>query len=126
MTYIFALKPNSLTSGSMYNFQFTMEITGCEPSYSSVNINVNEPPSSGFLIVNPYEAIALNTSVTLTTQNWQDEDEIVSYQFGYYIDADMTSELTVIESTQKSHISTVFAAGKGVNKTILCIVICSQ
>ena len=83
---------------------------------------MNEPPSSGFLVAYPENAVALNTSVLLTTQNWQDNDEIVEYQFGYYIDADITSTFTILETTQKTSISVIFAEGQGFNKTILCSV----
>ena len=122
LTQIFALKPFMLSSGSMYEFQFQIKIDGCEATYSSIDLQVNEPPSSGFLVAYPENAVALNTSVLLTTQNWQDNDEIVEYQFGYYIDADITSTFTVLETTQKTSISAIFAEGQGFNKTILCSV----
>jgi hypothetical protein len=85
-----------LTEGDTYTFQLTATDTAGESSYSTVSIVMNEPPSSGSVLVTPINGYALETTFTFTAVNWVEDDLPITYIFGT---AGLLSDFTADAST---------------------------
>ncbi len=54
------------------------------PSQSSYNVEVNQNPYEGTILVNPTTGVALETEFEIIVSNYFDEDTPLSYKFGFY------------------------------------------
>jgi len=71
-----------LTPGSTYTLRLTATDSDSSASYAEVTLTMNTAPASGTLVVTPLSGFALDTSFTLETLNWVDEDLPLAYVFG--------------------------------------------
>ena len=76
------LSLSALTQGATYTLMLTAEDSQGSSSYSSVTLAVNEPPSSGQVVVAPRDGFTLDTAFTFAAVNWVDEDLPMTYIFG--------------------------------------------
>jgi len=71
-----------LTPGSTYTLRLTAINSDASTSYAEVTLTMNIAPASGSVVVSPPNGFALETSFTLETFNWVDEDLPLAYVFG--------------------------------------------
>lgn len=98
-----ALIENSLSAGMSYTFSlvYSFSIAGFD-GLSSITISVNSPPSGGILSIMPIVGFALNTSFSLTSLFWVDDDGPISYSFYYHLLAN--TEMYFLKSQSPIHI----------------------
>ena len=76
---------DTLTAGITYTFKLTATDISGESSYATVEVVVNEPPSSGSLTLSPGTGYVFETDFTFLTENWVDEDLPLTYKFVYMV-----------------------------------------
>ena len=118
---------NSLSPGLQYSFQLLAGYTSTVPhSFASatVLINMNRPPSGGYLSVSPTQGIALNTTFSMLTAKWQDEnsDYPLTYLLAYY-SLDATNNLVTVKAyDQVSYANTFISQGlQSLGFSVTCI-----
>jgi hypothetical protein len=102
---------NTLPSGNDLMFTLTCNVgdikTGSfAESVSSITIKVNSPPVPGtFAVTNPDGAdptgtrnYALKDLLYFLASNWEDDDDVMFYQFGYYANLDRTQRVSILRS----------------------------
>jgi len=86
LVFSLMLRPQSLTPGEFYTFQFMSSASINQTEFvvlTEVTIELNEPPSGGQLSVSPPIGFTLNTSFALSSINWVDDVE--DYPLKYVI-----------------------------------------
>ena len=91
-TIYLVLPAASLTPGAWYQFSLTTTYSDAatlsqESGYSLVMVQVNAPPSSGVLTLEPHEGIVLETRFRFSCSGWVDDaaDLPLRYTFAYAI-----------------------------------------
>jgi len=71
-----------LTMGETYTLVLTATDSEGESSYSTISVEINEPPESGEVSVTPGSGYALETFFHFTAEYWVDDDLPFTYIFG--------------------------------------------
>ena len=66
-------------------FKLTATDVSGESSYATVEVVMNEKPSSGSLAMSPSTGYVFETDFTFLAENWVDEDMPLSYKFVYMV-----------------------------------------
>jgi hypothetical protein len=74
----------SLTLGNTYSVQLSATDSAGSKSYSTIELSMNQPPSSGSVLVFPTFGFALDTSFSFTAPQWVDNDLPLYYSFGTF------------------------------------------
>ena len=120
------LSPLSLT-GTSYTFYLTASCVGCGASgIAEVHIEVNEPPSGGFVRVEgddgESKGIALTTKFKLSSLSWVDSqsDLPLLYSFSYYT-ASFPSTAVVTSSLSAVHENVYLPMGEGEDSIVYVV-----
>ena len=76
---------NTLTAGITYTFKLTATDVSGESSYATVEVVMNEKPSSGSLALSPGTGYVFETDFTFLAESWVDEDLPLTYKFVYVV-----------------------------------------
>eukprot|EP00817_Percolomonadidae_sp_ATCC50343_P000159 CAMPEP_0117422448 /NCGR_PEP_ID=MMETSP0758-20121206/3283_1 /TAXON_ID=63605 /ORGANISM="Percolomonas cosmopolitus, Strain AE-1 (ATCC 50343)" /LENGTH=1002 /DNA_ID=CAMNT_0005205069 /DNA_START=5508 /DNA_END=8516 /DNA_ORIENTATION=- len=95
-----ALKPNALTPGETYEFVFTV-VTEDAISYSSSVVKANTIPQFGTVKLEPSSGFVLDTTFSLTSIQWFDEQFPLRHKF-YIIYAGETTP-TILRALEDSN-----------------------
>ena len=99
------LTPNALSAGQHYTFS-----CNCGWLSSSILVQTNAPPSSGFFFVSPRDGYELSTLFNFTAALWKDPDLPLQYQFAYF-DAPTNADLALNEESLSSRAVSYLPAG---------------
>jgi len=129
LAYPLSIPPNSLPAGSTVTFRLTAHYAGNSTlfsSFSEASVQINAPPSGGFIVSDPSAGDALSTLFEVTASSWSDDpsDFPLSYEYAYQTLSSQPA-LTVQSRTSSNTLSTTLPAGldsQGHVITLKCIV----
>eukprot|EP00854_Cymbomonas_tetramitiformis_P000726 gene726-1191_t len=78
------LRPHVLHAGSTYTLTLAVR-DKIGPASASMQLQVNMPPALGGVVVQPADAVVLETSVDVAAPGWYDEDLPLMYKFSYRV-----------------------------------------
>ena len=88
------LRPDVLTPGSRYNFQFIASDPNGDAS-ANIYFIVNKAPTSGYVKIEPSSGFALDTEFKFTAVDWTDDVDDYPFEYSYrYILGTQTSTTT--------------------------------
>jgi hypothetical protein len=108
-----AILPDSLSEGLSYKFQLTGAVSETESVFASLTVAVNNPPSSGSLVVSPSQGLEYNTSFVFQAKNWDDEegDLPLTYSFYYSASTSKSDGSALKTNTLSTSVSSKLASG---------------